>query len=399
MCDLVQKYYIDPNYLEQIHWSDAVRTEYRAKAASASWASGAGDALATEMVSLLNDKYSRFLVASKYAAIQKYDLIGVGVSLMPDNNGHIIVGSPPIPGSEAAKAGLVQGDWVMAINGVSTVDKTAFDIIDQIGENPNAPTITMHIQQQQPSPTSSNSNTERDVTMQRTFTKVNDPIAYRLDTRTDGTKVGVIKISEFNSLVKGNLERALGVLQDQHATAYVLDMRQNTGGAFQSAVEISGLFLPDSAVATYVVDGSGVQMPFRPPPLSSSEGQRKVSNTIPIVVWVDSRTASASEVLAGALQDNCRALVMGGTSSFGKGKIQAVYGLKENGAGLVLTVARYLTPSGNDIQGVGIRPDIQGPPGNGMLSLVLGMDDSAVSDIDFQNVQERLSMCRMKDNR
>ena len=159
------------------------------------------------------------------------------------------------------------------------------------------------------------------------------------------------------------------------------------GGAFQSAVEIAGLFMSDT-LATDVVDGNGVDLKFR-----TSKDRVVVDEKDPIVVWVDGRSASASEVLAGALRDNCRAVVMGDTS-FGKGLVQAVYGL-ENGYGLVLTVAKYLTPNGTDINKVGIVPDISKEEGLPTALGFLPVVGSDTSRVDFKDVLKRMGpgMC------
>jgi carboxyl-terminal processing protease len=305
---------------------------------------------------------------------------------MPNSAKQIIVGAPPIVGSAADKAGLRTGDYVTAVNGVSTQGRTAFDIIDQISDNPNAQTVAMTIR---PKNKSNDIEAERVVVMDRLFQEIKDPIRYKItETRADGTKVGYIRIAEFNSLVKARLEDALRDLKADGANAFVLDLRMNTGGAFQSAVEISSLFI-ENRVATYVVDSGNVELPFRTTP-----GRLAIDPTVPMVVWIDGMSASASEVLAGSLHDNCRAVLMG-NKSFGKGLIQAVYGLK-NGAGLVLTVARYVTPSGNDIQGIGINPDISGKSIVPFPLPVMGTDTSR---IDFNDVRSRLgpSMCQLPE--
>lgn len=161
----------------------------------------------------------------------------------------------------------------------------------------------------------------------------------------------------------------------------MLDLRQNPGGAFQSAVEIAGLFMEDK-IATNVVDANQVEMAFR-----TTKGKVLVNQNTPIVIWLDGGSASASEVLAGSMHDQCKAIVMG-SNSFGKGLIQAVYGLK-NGSGLVLTVAKYVTPNGTDIQGHGITPDIEAKL---PTPLVIGLSTDT-SKVDFQKVAMKLSTC------
>jgi carboxyl-terminal processing protease len=342
----------------------------------------------TEMVKSLGDKYTRVLDVQQYTAIQKFDLIGVGVTLMPNSQKEIIVGAPPIEASPSAKAGLKTGDFVTAVNGFPTKGHSAFDIIDQISENPDAKTVTFTIRRQGENDFPGEGPTF-EATMERQNFQVQDPVQYKIsEQRSDGTKVGYIRVSEFNSLVNSKLQQALVDLNQQGANAYVLDLRGNTGGAFQSAVEVSGFFFQDR-VATYVVDSNDVELPFRVP-----KGKLAVDPKAPLVVWIDGMSASASEVLAGSLHDNCRAVTMG-DKSFGKGLIQAVYGLK-NGAGLVMTVARYVTPSGNEIQGVGITPDIAGSMPAPVIIPILSSDTSKVN---FQEISKRLdpSFCKVPE--
>ncbi|KAG7347780.1 carboxyl-terminal protease [Nitzschia inconspicua] len=382
--NLINKYYIDPTFNHQ-DW-EQVKQKAMAEAQKSSDPSDSNYMkIVTSMVQSLGDKYTRILDAQQYASIQKFDLIGVGVTLMPNAQKDIIVGAPPIEGSSSAKAGLKVGDFVTAVNGRPTRGRNAFDIIDQISENSNAETVTFTILRKQPPSLQSvgdeNSGETFDVTMERQTMKVKNPVEYKLsEQRSDGTKVGYIRISEFNSLVNASLQKALQDLQQQGANAYVLDLRGNTGGAFQSAVEISGMFLQDR-VATYVVDRNQVELPFRTPKMRDLAIDPKT----PIVLWLDGMSASASEVLAGSLHDNCRAVTMG-DNSFGKGLIQAVYGLK-NGAGLVLTVARYVTPSGSEIQGKGVVPDISG---NMPAPVFVPGLSSNTSKVDFQEIAKRL---------
>eukprot|EP00980_Cylindrotheca_fusiformis_P006362 scaffold1356_cov123-Cylindrotheca_fusiformis.AAC.43 len=372
--NLVDKYYIDRTFNGQ-DWRE-VKSKY--VDAHRNVDNDQAMKLVTEMIQSLGDKYTRMLDTQAYAAIQKFDLIGVGVALMPNAQKEIIVGAPPIEGSPSARAGLLSGDFVTAVNGVPTSGRTAFDIIDQIAEAPDAKTVSFTIRRKDEL---TGEGTTFDVTMQRQNSlQIKDPVQYKLsEKRKDGTNVGYVRITEFNSRVNSKLQDALNDLKSQGANAFVLDLRSNTGGAFQSAVEISSLFFEDS-VATYVVDSNNFELPFR-----TQKGKVSIDPQFPLVVWIDGLSASASEVLAGSLHDNCRAVTMG-DKSFGKGLIQAVYGLK-NGAGLVLTVARYVTPNGNDIQGVGITPDIAGSMPAPVLVPVLS---SNTSKVDFQEIKKRL---------
>ncbi|VEU43412.1 unnamed protein product [Pseudo-nitzschia multistriata] len=395
---LLSNYYIDQSFNSQ-DWNK-VREKVESKGVKVNFNDNKSMKIVTEMVQSLGDKYTRVLDKDQYAAIQKFDLIGVGVTLMPNSQKDIIIGAPPIAGSASDKAGLKMGDYVTAVNGIPTRGRNAFDIIDQIGENPNAKQVSFSILRDKgPSTIDSIGNPQSAdnfvVTLERQTMEVKDPVQFKIsETRSDGTKVGYVRVSEFNSLVNSSLQHALSELNKEGANAYVMDLRGNTGGAFQSAIEISGLFLRDR-VATYVVDSNQVELPFRTPKLQDLS----IDPETPMVVWIDGLSASASEVLAGSLHDNCRAVTMG-DKSFGKGLIQAVYGLK-NGAGLVVTVAKYITPSGSEIQGLGITPDVL-PLGKNMPAPVyVPVLSTDTSKIDWRDVRERLSskFCSVPEDR
>lgn len=387
---IVGKYYIDRSFHSQ-DW-EKVLSEYHDKLSKESPSTQTDPKflfkLTTQMVQSLGDKYSRMLDAGAYASIQKFDLIGVGATFMPDSDKKVMVGAPPIPGSAADLAGMKYGDYLDAVNGVSTKGRTALDITDQVADDPNAKEVTMTMRRQGANDLPGE-GVSRDVVLQRSFSEVKDPIKYKLtEKRADGTNVGYVRINEFNSLVKRQLAVALEELEKQGANAYVLDLRGNPGGAFQSAVEVASFFMDDT-VATYVVDNNQEELPFR-----TAKGKVIINESSPISIWVDRRSASASEVLAGALHDNCRGVVMG-ENSFGKGLIQAVYGLKD-GSGLVLTVARYVTPNGTDIQGSGIKPDLtDGVPGSLIPGVTIINGDTG--KIDFNAVKAKSQeMCAAK---
>lgn len=130
-----------------------------------------------------------------------------------------MVGAPPVKGSEAEKVGIKIGDYIVAVNGVETKGRTAFDIIDQISEQPNVEEVTFTVLTQGPDDLEGEGYI-RDVTMKRQFVEVKDPITYKItEKRKDGTIVGYIRISEFNSLVKPKLENALKALTAEGANA------------------------------------------------------------------------------------------------------------------------------------------------------------------------------------
>ena len=188
---LLDKYYIDRTFNSQ-DWK-AVRTKVESQGQKVGFDDNKSMKIVEGMVQSLGDKYTRMLDKEQYTAIQKYDLIGVGVTLMPNAQKDIIVGAPPIAGSASDKGGLKVGDFVTAVNGRPTRGRNAFDIIDQIGENPNAKTVTFSILRDKgPSTLDSIGNPDAsqsfEVTMERQTMEVKDPVQYKIsETRSDGT--------------------------------------------------------------------------------------------------------------------------------------------------------------------------------------------------------------------
>lgn len=323
-----------------------------------------------EMLKLLGDKYTRLVDPETYEMLSKYDLIGVGVMLSPNSEGQLAVASPPRAKSQAESFGVKKGDVVASINGMDTAKMNSFDVIDFLAKY-EGKTLTFEIQGPEPGAE------VRKVELDRTFPAVQDPIVYALKDQGQH-KVGYVRVREFNSIVTNRLTDALEEMKAGGADEFVLDLRGNGGGAFQSALGIAGLFMENKPI-TYVVDGSGERAEFK-----TKTGA--LVPDAPLVVWVDGMSASASEVLAGALQDDCRA-VLRGERTFGKGLVQAVYGLTD-GSGLILTVAQYETPRGDYIHGKGILPDIRGGLPLKMLSTNVDFDQG-----QFDAARERMKSC------
>ncbi|GFR42288.1 hypothetical protein Agub_g3186, partial [Astrephomene gubernaculifera] len=164
--------------------------------------------------------------------------------------------------------------------------------------------------------------------------------------------VGTVRLTAFNARAQSDVAAAIRQLQAAGATRLVLDLRDNRGGLVTEGLEVARLFL-EGDVPIVVTERQGA-----PPDTPRAPGPALTS--APLLVLVNGHTASASEIVAGALRDNCRA-VLAGSRTYGKGLIQSVYELSD-GSGLVITVGKYLTPRGNDIDRFGIQPDFNGAP-------------------------------------
>ena len=344
----------------------------------------------------LGDPYSRFVEPADFAPLLKYDISGVGMNVAedPDDSTRLRVLGLVLD-STAAKAGVKQGDEVVAVDGVEVRNKSAFQAVSLIQASPG-PDVRVTVRSDAGE---AGEGPTRDVTLRRSSNAVN-PVASRLE----GGNVGYIRLKEFNALAEPNVAKAIESLRSQGATSFMLDLRDNPGGLVQAGVEIARLFLPSGVNVAYTegrVIAGGVKGDTD---YNTTVGQTAASKnggkgffgkssdasapatklksipsatatapaTEPLVVLVNGRSASASEILTGALKDNCRATVAG-SKTYGKGLIQSVYELSD-GSGLVLTVGKYVTPGLNDIDRQGITPNFAMFPG-------------------FQKAQDELGAC------
>jgi carboxyl-terminal processing protease len=171
-----------------------------------------------------------------------------------------------------------------------------------------------------------------------------------LDSQKDGVPVGYIRLTQFSANATAEVADAINRLEKQGAEAYILDLRNNPGGLLQAGIEIARLWM-DKGTVVYTVNRQGT--------LGSFEANGPALTGDPLVVLVNQGTASASEILAGALQDNGRAQLVG-EKTFGKGLIQSLFDLAD-GSGLAVTVAKYETPNHRDIHKLGIQPNLEVP--------------------------------------
>jgi carboxyl-terminal processing protease len=289
------------------------------------------------------DPHSSYMSASEFRDMRQqargeYNGLGVEVTI---EDGVVRVVSP-IDDTPAARAGIQAGDYFTAINGESIVGLTLNDAVQRMrGEAGSSITVTIAREGVDPF----------DVTIVRQVINVRAVTA-----RVEGGDVGIIRISTFNN------ERAGTMLQDAIRTVrrdaggnlrgVVLDLRNNPGGLLDQAVEVSDAFLDGGEV---------VSTRGRHPEDVQRYNARRGDDLagVPVVVLINGASASASEIVAGALQDRGRAIVVG-TDSFGKGSVQTLIPLQGGRDGaLRLTTARYYTPAGRSIQGAGITPDME----------------------------------------
>ncbi|MGD1809364.1 carboxyl-terminal processing protease CtpA [Dapis sp. BLCC M126] len=293
-----------------------------------------------EMLASLEDPFTRLLKPQQYRNLQvdtSGELTGVGLQIALDSQtGELIVISP-LEGSPAETAGIQAGDRVVKIDGHPTTEFSLDEAANRMRGTVGSSVLLTILKESSDQP--------QDITIIRDQIEIN-PVYAKLKYNSEASPIGYIRLSQFNANATIEVSQAIKSFEEQGAIGYVLDLRNNPGGLLQAGVEIARLWL-DEGTIVYTVNRQRILGSF------SAEGPA-ITNA-PLVVLTNQGTASASEILAGALQDNGRAFLLG-EKTFGKGLIQSLFDLSD-GSGLAVTVAKYETPNHKDINKLGIIPD------------------------------------------
>lgn len=296
-----------------------------------------------DMLSLLADPYTRFLTPQQLSSLTSSatgELAGVGVEMFPARVGDALKVAEPLDGSPAARAGIKPSDVIRYIDGESTDGLTPDEAAARIRGKPGTSVLltVMHSDGG-----GKGKSTEETVRLTRENLKLR---SVTIKTLRDNTLL--VKIKQFNSTTADDLKAAISGYGSPFKRI-ILDLRNNPGGYFPGGVDVARLFMKTETPIVFVVDKNGI-----------SEEMDTVKDgdfsDVPLVVLVNKGTASASEILAGALKDNKRAKLVG-EKTFGKGVVQTVSKLSD-GSGVAVTIARYETPSHKNINKIGIMPDI-----------------------------------------
>ncbi|MCS7226919.1 MAG: S41 family peptidase [Gloeomargarita sp. SKYB31] len=331
---LIYRDYVDPSF-NKTNWKQ-VRQQYLSREYSSK--EEAYKAI-REMLEKLGDPYTRFMDPKQFANLRvdtSGELHGVGIQLAQEEKTDRLVVIAPIEDTPAARAGILAQDYIVSIDGRSTKGMDINEAVSLIRGKPGT-TVTLVI--------------ERGGQL-LTFTLKRERIelhAVRHEVReTPAGKVGYIRMTQFNANSPQDMREAIRKLESQGVIGYILDLRSNPGGLLQASIEIARMWMERGTIVSTVTRAGEVER---------YEASRRPLTNRPLVVLVDGGSASASEILAGALQDNRRAVLVG-TKTFGKGLVQSVRELQD-GSGVAITIARYLTPSGRDINKEGIKPDVE----------------------------------------
>ncbi|MBR8829413.1 MAG: PDZ domain-containing protein [Gomphosphaeria aponina SAG 52.96 = DSM 107014] len=287
----------------------------------------------------LGDPYTRFLTPEEFAVLTSQtagELSGVGVFLGKDKHTNDLIVLESLKNSPATAAGIKAGDRLVRIDGkptaLMTLEEASAAIRGEVGTE-----VSLHISR------------PGEETFEVMLTRENIEVAsvsYRV--KDEGSLlVGYIKLDEFSSHAAEQMKKAIAEFHQEQVSGLVLDLRGNPGGLLFASVDIARMFIKQGEIV-HTVDRLGGDRQF--------SANNSTLTDLPLVVLVDENSASASEILAGALKESGRGTVVG-TNTYGKGTVQSVHNLSD-GSGLAVTMARYYPPSGLDINHQGIAPDV-----------------------------------------
>jgi carboxyl-terminal processing protease len=331
---LVNQSYVDPARFEAVHWRQLRQKalEQPIESSEATY-----DAIAA-MLAPLADPYTRLLRPADYEALRSAtqgSVNGIGLQLGSSGADQRILVITPVVGSPAAEAGIVSGTEVLEVEGASAaamgLEATASRLRGPAGSR-------VQLLLRFPD------GAQRELLLERREVNLRPVLSHAF--LQNGHRLGYLRINQFSEPVPEQVRQILRTFASTGIEGLILDLRNNSGGLVDAGLAVANGLLDGEAIVE-TMDRQGLRDPIQASPGCWYSG--------PMVTLVNGGTASASEILAGALQDDGRSLLLG-SRTFGKGLIQTLIGLGD-GSGLAITVARYLTPSGRDIQNLGIEPN------------------------------------------
>ena len=292
------------------------------------------------MLLTLEDPYTRFMDPDEFKELNidtSGELTGVGIQLTFDEETELLTVVTPIEDGPAAAAGVETNDRIVGIDGKDARGMKSDEAVKLI-RGPIGSRVTLTIERDGES---------FDVVIIRERISIN-PVVSRINTTEDGVKVGYIRLKQFSAHAAADMSEVIKEMEEEGVDAYVLDLRFNPGGLLQASVAVSDQWLDVDIPIVSIQSGRSRKTRFT---------QQEPLADDPLVVLVNEFSASASEIVSGAIQDNDRGQLVGETT-FGKGLVQSVRSLSD-GSGMTVTISKYLTPSGRDIHQEGIAPDVE----------------------------------------
>ena len=293
-----------------------------------------------KMLLKLDDPYTRFLDPKEFNQMRidtSGELTGVGIQIIKDKQSDELIIISPIEGTPAYEAGIKARDKILSIDNISTKGMNIEDAVKlirgQIGTK-----VKLEILR-------SGNSFYKSLSREKIEIK---SVTSKINKTKDGILIGYVRIKQFNANASKEMKDTINDLEIKKVSGYVLDLRSNPGGLLDSSIDISRQFI-DKGIIVSTLSKDGIR--------EIKRGNGKSLTKKPLIVLVNEGSASASEIVSGAIRDNNRGKLVG-KKTFGKGLVQSMRTLVD-GSGLTVTVAKYLTPNGTDINKFGILPDIE----------------------------------------
>jgi carboxyl-terminal processing protease len=289
------------------------------------------------------DPHSSYMDSKSFRDMQvqtRGEFGGLGIEVTQEDQ--LIKVVTPIDDTPASKAGILSGDIISAIDGETVQGMTLNQAVDKMRGAVNT-SVTLTILR-------GPSKDKQDIKLTRAIIQIKS-----VRSRKEGDDIGYIRITQFNEQTYEGVKAAMAKFQSEipndQFKGYILDLRNNPGGLLDQSIAVSNAFIDRGEIVSTRGRNADETQRYNARPGDLSKGK-------PVIVLINGGSASASEIVAGALQDHKRATIVG-TRSFGKGSVQTIIPLGQNNGAVRLTTARYYTPSGRSIQAKGIDPDVQ----------------------------------------
>ncbi len=311
------------------------------------------DAAMRGMISKLDDPYAQYYTEEEYQQLlsdNAGDYVGIGISIQaPDETGALVLSV--YSGAPAELAGIQKGDIITKINGKATAGKSLSEVVTYFSEDEAVPDELTYLRD----------GVETTVSVQRAEIHIQ-----RVTSAVLSGNIGYLRISEFNGSVATDFQNAIDSFESQSVKNLIIDLRDNPGGGLNEVLNVAYTMIPKNEVIVSIRSKSGDEDVYK------SKGDAQID--MRIVVLVNGNSASASELLTGALKDYKLATIVG-TQTYGKGIVQSYFHLSNGNGWAKMTTDAYYTPSGVCIQGVGITPDI-------VIDLPQELKDTSIETLD-----------------
>lgn len=320
------------------------------------------DGALSGMVDAIQDEYSGYMNPESFTSFSgsfSGDMEGIGAIIRSDMEAGIIEIADVLPNGPAEKSGVRPGDVFISVDGEPVAGMSQTDLVTRVRGRAGTTVVIVF------------ERGDKQLTFEIVRERFEIPSVF---SEVLEDNIGYISFFDFNQRTRGQIDAALAEMNVNELKGLVIDVRNNPGGLLTSAIEVGSAFIPDGGVILHEVFGNGEEITFQ------SDGSF-ANITVPIVFLVNERSASASELVAGAVQDYGLATIIGETT-FGKGTVQQLRNLS-NGGGVRLTIAEWLTPNRNSIQSNGVTPDIIIRVNNDQQLAEMGKDPQLDAAIEF----------------